>query len=116
MIPAHLGRTRDLKQFLDHIDFTVDLIVADHIGIGTYTGYGEPRPQIPREIRWWIGFKPEHLELGPEMRADERSTSSLALVNWPYYTVGLVSRGHSDQEIEKIIGWNFLRIIEKVIG
>ena len=116
MIPAFLGGTGDLKQFLDHVDYAVDLIGADHIGIGTDTGHREPRPEIPREMRWWTGFKPEHLELGPEMRADERSTGSLAWVNWPYYTVGLVSRGYSDQEIEKIIGGNFLGIIEKVIG
>lgn len=116
MIPAFLGVTGDIKQFLDHVDYAVDLIGADHVGIGTDTGYREPRPEIPRERMWWTGFKPEHLELGPEMRADEGSSGSIAWVNWPYYTVGLVSRGYSDQEIKKIIGDNFLRIIEKVIG
>lgn len=116
MIPAFIGRTGDLNQFLDHVDYAVDLIGVDHIGIGTDTGHREPRPEIPRERRWWTGFKPEHLELGPEMRADESSSGSLAWVNWPFYTVGLVSRGYSDQEIEKIIGMNFLRIIEKVVG
>lgn len=116
MIPAFLGGTGDLNQFLDHIDYAADLIGVDRIGIGTDTGHREPRPKIPRERVWWTGFKPEHLELGPEMRADESSSGSTAWVNWPYYTVGLVSRGYSDQEIQKIIGGNFLRIIEKVIG
>lgn len=116
MIPAFIGGKGDLNQFLDHVDYAVDLIGVDHIGIGTDTGHREPRPEIPRERRWWTGFKPEHLELGPEMRKDEISSGSLAWVNWPYYTVGLVSRGYSDQEIEKIIGGNFLKIIEEVIG
>jgi microsomal dipeptidase-like Zn-dependent dipeptidase len=30
--------------------------------------------------------------------------------------VGLVSRGYSDQEITKILGGNFLRVFEKVVG
>ncbi len=50
------------------------------------------------------------------MKADEMIYGSLAWVNWPYYTVGLVSRGYSDQEIQKIIGGNALKIIERVIG
>lgn len=116
MIPAFIGESGDLKQFLDHVDYAVNLIGVDHVGIGTDTGHREPRPKILRERMWWSGFRPEHLELGPEMRKDESNSGSLAWVNWPYYTVGLVSRGYSDQEIEKIIGGNFLKIIEEVIG
>jgi len=35
---------------------------------------------------------------------------------WRNITRGLVSRGYSDQEMEKIIGGNALRIIEQVVG
>lgn len=41
---------------------------------------------------------------------------SLAWLNWPYFTVGLVSRGYSDRDIQKIIGGNFLRLLDQTIG
>jgi len=38
-------------------------------------------------------------------------TGSLAWTNWPLFTVGLVMRGHSDEDIQKIIGGNLLRVL-----
>jgi membrane dipeptidase len=35
---------------------------------------------------------------------------------WPNITRGLVSRGYSDQDIEKILGGNALRVIKEVVG
>ena len=35
---------------------------------------------------------------------------------WSNITRGLVSRGYSDQEIEKIIGKNAFNLIERVVG
>ncbi|MHA2154367.1 MAG: membrane dipeptidase [Candidatus Hodarchaeales archaeon] len=35
---------------------------------------------------------------------------------WPNITRGLVSRGYSDQEIEKILGGNAMNLMKKVIG
>ena len=37
-------------------------------------------------------------------------TTSLAWTNWPLFTVGLVQRGYSDDEIRKIIGGNVMRV------
>jgi len=37
---------------------------------------------------------------------------SLAWTNWPLFTVGLVSRGYSDEDIEKVLSGNFLRVLE----
>jgi len=34
---------------------------------------------------------------------------------WPNITRGLVSRGYSDQEIEKIVGGNALKIMERTL-
>jgi len=30
--------------------------------------------------------------------------------NWPLYTVGLVQRGYKDEDIQKILGGNVLRV------
>jgi len=35
--------------------------------------------------------------------------------NWPYWTVGLVCKGHSDDEIRKIIGANYRRFAQRVL-
>jgi membrane dipeptidase len=37
-------------------------------------------------------------------------------LEWRNIVRGLVSRGYTDEEIEKIIGANALRIIEEVVG
>ncbi|MBT8355255.1 MAG: membrane dipeptidase, partial [Desulfofustis sp.] len=34
----------------------------------------------------------------------------------PVFTGGLVARGYSDKEIKAILGGNFLRVYEQVIG
>ena len=37
----------------------------------------------------------------------------VAWTNWPLFTVGLVQRGYSDDEIRKIIGGNVLRVMRE---
>ena len=37
-------------------------------------------------------------------------TQSRAWTNWPLFTVGLVQRGYTDEQIQKIIGGNMLRV------
>ena len=36
--------------------------------------------------------------------------TSMAWTNWPLFTVGLVQRGYSDKDVQKIIGGNALRV------
>jgi microsomal dipeptidase-like Zn-dependent dipeptidase len=74
----------DLSTFVDHIDYVVDLIGIDHVGIGTdFDGGGG----IP-------GF----------------NDASEAL----NVTVELVRRGYTDDEIKKIWGGNLLRVWREV--
>ena len=40
---------------------------------------------------------------------------SVKWLNWPMYTVGLVQRGFTDEEIRKIIGGNVLRVITEIL-
>jgi membrane dipeptidase len=37
-------------------------------------------------------------------------TQSVAWTNWPLFTVGLVQRGYTDDDVRKIIGGNMLRV------
>jgi hypothetical protein len=36
---------------------------------------------------------------------------SIAWTNWPLFTLGLVMRGHRDEDIRKILGGNVLRVL-----
>jgi membrane dipeptidase len=44
----------------------------------------------------------------------EHQRLSLAWTNWPLFTVGLVQRGYSDDDIQKILGGNVLRVARAV--
>ena len=46
----------------------------------------------------------------PEWRTNDQ-LMSMAWTNWPLFTVGLVQRGHSDEDIRKIIGGNVMRVL-----
>jgi membrane dipeptidase len=138
MVPMFLGRVVEeegkwkagtLKDMLDHIDYAVDLVGVNHVGIGTDTADIPGQPEDERVIEgmnkmihsFWYGFRPgpppEGHEHGRGLHVYPPRPDSLeAWSNWPNITVGLVSRGYSDQEIQKIIGGNWLRLYKKVIG
>ena len=122
--PPYLGGNGTIKEFLDHVDYAVELVGVDNVGIGTNNKY---RPFSPQETSilhtkwnrasvsgtdWWLGKRAVY----SKTNFDETLSGSLTWINWPYFTVGLVSRGYSDKEIKAIIGGNFLRIIQQVIG
>lgn len=114
VIPGFLGRSTDLNALLDHIDHAVQLVGPDHVAIGTDVCYvpGWPEglkgyPGARWSSQWWGAWKPEY----KSAPSDEHQGGSLSWTNWPLYTVGLVSRGYSDDDIRKIIGGNILRVI-----
>jgi len=69
-----------------HVEHAVNAVGIDHVAIGT-------------DRTFFPTWKP-----GP-----------LDWTNWPYWTVGLVCRGLSDEEIRKIIGLNYLRHVERAL-
>lgn len=112
-----------IKDFLDHIDYALNLIGVDHVGIGTDAFIHPKMPErllkkMDQDESRWMGFWVQDWIETQALTVTlvEARVGSLAWMNWPYFTVGLVSRGYSDQEIQKIIGNNFLKIIEKVVG
>jgi membrane dipeptidase len=131
-LPQFLGGKGTINEFLNHIDHATKLIGVNHVGIGTDTWYRSNEPQNLVKLRiderekgtgigdWWGGFRRgeplSSIEYTSDMNPDEITKGSLTRINWPYFTVGLVTRGYSDQEIQKIIGGNFMRILEKTIG
>jgi membrane dipeptidase len=120
-IPAFLGGSGDIAAMLDHVDYVARTFGVDHVAIGTDTAYASrateaERRKAPGRRRArprWEGFWPADA-FGEPWR-QERMTLSLAWTNWPLFTVGLVQRGYSDEDIQKILGGNMLRVARAVL-
>jgi membrane dipeptidase len=122
-IPAYLGGTGDINALLDHIDHVVKRFGVDHVAIGTDRPYtsrasADENKKIPAQgnaRRDFIYLWPEGVFKGPKTMRP-RGTQSLDWTNWPLFTVGLVQRGYSDQQIQKILAGNMLRVARAVLN
>jgi membrane dipeptidase len=76
-----------LEDALNHIDHAIKVAGIDHVGIGSD----------------WDGI--DKVPLGLE-----------DVSKMPAVTAGLLKRGYSEQDIKKIMGGNFLRVMREVIG
>lgn len=112
-----LGEKATVSTMLDHIDYIIKTAGVDHIAIGTDSSYhylwpegitGYPNARFTGN-KWWGNWNDKN---HPVPKSDESWAGSLAWTNWPLYTVGLVTRGYSDNDIEKILGKNFLRVLD----
>jgi len=110
-IPNQLSNAKrqGINDLLNHVDYVVKLAGVDHVAIGLDICFDDHvafhRTLIKRLMRG----------TGQELNA-EYMEGIESPEEWRNITRGLVSRGYSDQEIEKIIGGNALRIIEQVVG
>jgi len=107
-----------ILKLLEHVVHAVKLVGPEHVMIGSDSTFHVPPPQgvetkqgPASRTKWWSLWGPDDLPGDPKK---ESSEGSLAWINWPYFTVGLVKLGYKDQDIEKIIGANFLRVMEDV--
>jgi membrane dipeptidase len=94
-----------LDDLLDHIDYVINLVGINHVGIGLDFAEG------------WAEYPPTRMNL---MKIDKRiynwPKGIETVTDFPNLTKGLVARGYSDKEIRKILGENFLRVFRKVFG
>jgi membrane dipeptidase len=114
-IGGMLGKGATINTMLDHLDYAKNLIGAEHVSIGTDICY---QTEWPKEVKRYPAeknlsdrrgsWKQEHRTYHTE----EHLKGSLAWTNWPLYTVGMVMRGYSDSDIEKILGLNLMRVME----
>lgn len=116
-VPAFVGGSGTITAVLDHIDHVVRNFGADHVGIGTDVAYVPQRQDEewrklsgrPERKRWCNFWWQDDPLYDPKWQKEEQR-QSLAWTNWPLLTVGLVHRGYSDEDIQKILGGNMLRV------
>ena len=109
----------DINALLDHVDHVIKTVGVDHVTLGTDVAYTSQNaaaenkkiPSRPRRRREFRSLWP-----ADNFRAAAGASRSIAWTNWPLFTVGLVQRGHSDDDIRKIIGGNVLRVARVSLG
>lgn len=101
-----------IEDVLNHIEYVAKLVGIDHVVIGLDNTFHDQ-----------VAF---HRKLAASKSLDlEKSGITLAAdymygiespLEWRNIVRGLVSRGYTDDEIEKIVSSNALRVMEEVIG
>lgn len=117
-IPEFYRGTGMIDSFLDHIVYVAEHFGTEHVAIGTDRsspclsegGIVWPNSRRSRPIFeqfWTPAIDP--------FKATKQMNNSVAWTNWPLFTVGLVQRGFSDDDIRKIVGGNVMRVAQATI-
>ena len=97
---------------IDHVDYIVKLVGADHVAIGTDAMFGD-HVGFQRRMR-------QHDTINLTDMIKKLDASHMEYIEnpsqWPNITRALVARGYSDDTIKKIIGENVLRLLNETIG
>jgi len=110
-----------VEDFMDHIDYVAKLVGIDHVGIGIdyailtradmIYGMWERYPDLTGQLYDPTLQPPSEDEAGKCLRRVEGLRWQSDYVN---VAKGMVARGYSEQEIQKVLGLNVLRLFEKV--
>lgn len=122
-VPRFLGGKGDISNFLDHIEYIVRKFGADAVTIGTDRPHqscetADAAAQIkpygrPGRMRWEALWPDDEFRQISAWSKPEQ-IQSMAWTNWPMFTVGMVQRGLSDDDIRKILGGNLMRVARQV--
>jgi len=105
------GRRPRLTDFLDILDYTVDLIGVDHVGIGLDEGENWQREFWESELVEMTKLYPEVIDPRDWFGFDTRYVEGLSsAAHFPNLTAGLLDRGYSSHDVLKILGGNWLRL------
>jgi membrane dipeptidase len=120
-VPGFLGGAGDISAMMQHIDYVVKKYGFDHVGIGTDVAYEskfsrEENMKIvsrrPGTRAAWESYWPD----GSYPVDPPEKQQTMAWTNWPLFTVGMVQMGYSDENIQKIIGGNALRVARAALA
>lgn len=101
-LPARVAKKgATLEDMLDHLDYMVGLVGAEHIALGLdFVKYDGPRT-----------LKDQHHPLHkPELIKDLEEIEDL-----PKLIDGLIRRGYKEQDVALILGGNYLRVLKTIL-
>lgn len=105
-----------LDDFIDHIAHVADLVGIDYVGIGTDSSIGGWRVSFPTEQAFWdfhaqFEFKPEVDVRWPPFIEELDRPEKMHII-----AERLEQRGFSGSEVAQVMGGNFLRVYEEIMG
>lgn len=105
-----------LEDFLDHIDYVVNLVGVNHVGLGLDIFELRSKEDLEETLAGRLYLKYPEMRIGAELDTYEKyfCEGLKCMSESLNVTRGLVSRGYSDEEIAKILGGNFLGLFEGV--
>jgi len=116
----------NLDNWAEHIEHLVNVMGIDHVCIGTdKMGPGpgtESLFEYPSEMPFskpgefsWQGWQEKHRVNGPTA-TDIKLEGYNDFTDWPNLTIKLAERGFNEDELKKMLGLNYLRVFEEVVG
>jgi membrane dipeptidase len=114
-VPFFLASGRPtIEAMLDHIDYIARRVGWRHVGIGTDWPVQSPLDLVVETVGGLlpeIGFRPED-----NIDVTQTLVGFSDYRDFPNITRGLVKRGYADEQIQGILGENFLRVFGQVCG
>lgn len=98
-----------LDDLLDHVDYFAQLVGPDHIGLGLDLTTGHERDDFGK-----LAYKPEIYDGLWKDGVMQQVPGIRTLADVPNITSGLLRRGYSPADVSKILGGNFLRVLETI--
>ena len=103
----------------DALDYMVKLIGVDHVGFGSdlvpiWQEMGRTPPDS--SLRLWRTLRPDVFGRGPTEEYDPFPQGLQTFSELPNLTAELVKRGYGAEDVKKILGGNFLRVLKEIWG
>lgn len=100
-------RTPRLDDYLEHFDYAINLIGADHVTLATDMFDGKTK--VNWATPWYYPEITRGAQYGTRRVEGFQKKSDLA-----GFTAGLLRHGHSEATVKKVLGENFLRVAKQV--
>ena len=114
LTPTGRANGARLDDFVDQVDYLVELVGVDHVGLGLDISEGMTEADFLERRTTFLARYPE-LSAGGEFAFEHYYTDGLStMANMQLITEGLVARGYADDDVLKILGGNFVRLFEAV--
>ncbi|MGI9238802.1 MAG: dipeptidase [Woeseiaceae bacterium] len=102
-----------VNDYIDHMEHAIDVMGIDGVGIGSDFIAGPTLEQIATAPDWKGKQVPTSLEVWPVCEGHEGFENHSKYGN---LTRALVARGYSEDDISKLMGGNWLRLLGDTIG